>query len=285
MATDGIGCFRHTRATCGANSAHRLYCGMKIGKHDTDDAIFIIAELGNNAEGSFELARHMIHEAALAGADACKFQAIDPEHLADTPERLEQLRSICFPWDYFHGLRAFVRSEKMEFLVTPFNVAAVEFLDPLVPAWKIAARSNRLFGGVGDCDIHCEIAATEKPIIQSVPEGGSYWAEDDTIHLHVVSEYPCPPKRANLSRLLERDGDWFYHQGYSDHTIGIDACVGAAFLGARVIEKHFTTEAARKVAEGKKYKSNDHVHSATPDQFRLMVDKIRKAEILCSRPA
>lgn len=257
---------------------------MKIGARDTDKAIFIIAEIGNNHEGSLELACEMVKQAVMAGADAVKFQAIDPGHLADSPERLAQLKAICLPWKYFKHLKDSAEDYGVEFLCTPFNVAAVEFLDPLVPAWKIAARSS----DSDDCLLGV-ISETGKPLIQSVPAGGTYWHVADEageVHLHVVPEYPCPPERANLQRLLQTNGGWRYHHGYSDHTIGIDACIGAAFLGARVIEKHFTTPQAMGVG-GKKPKnlrSNDHDHSALPNAFREMVDKIRKAEVLCGRP-
>ena len=266
---------------------------VKIGSRDTDKQIFIIAEIGNNHEGSMSLAKQMVREAALAGADAVKFQCIDPNHLSNHVTRRNQLRSICLPWECFSFLAGDARAHGVEFLCTPFNLAAVEFLDPLVPAWKIAARSCR------DKELMEAVAATNKPVLQSTTvenwdnngpllvsacfgEQGKTWK-----WLHVVSEYPCPPERANLGRVLGTAEHWdgapcepMY--GYSDHTIGIDACVGAAFLGARVIEKHFTTGEAW--TQDNKYKSNDHDHSAMPNQFKEMVNRIRKAEVLCSSP-
>ena len=47
---------------------------MTINNIDTDKKVFIIAEIGNNHEGDFELAKEMIALAAKAGADAVKFQ-------------------------------------------------------------------------------------------------------------------------------------------------------------------------------------------------------------------
>ena len=66
--------FFTTMARCSLNE-------MVIGKHDTDEKVFIIAEIGNNHEGDFDLARKMVRSAAEAGADAVKFQTIAPELL------------------------------------------------------------------------------------------------------------------------------------------------------------------------------------------------------------
>ena len=68
---------------------------MKIGKIDTSKKIFIIAEIGNNHEGNFELATKMIEEAAIAKVDAVKFQTFIPYHLSGgNQSRLKKLKKI-----------------------------------------------------------------------------------------------------------------------------------------------------------------------------------------------
>ena len=66
---------------------------MRIGRHDIDERVLVIAEAGNNHEGSFARAEEMIGRAAEAGADAIKFQTIVPEKLvaASETQRLAQL--------------------------------------------------------------------------------------------------------------------------------------------------------------------------------------------------
>lgn len=221
---------------------------------------FIIAEIGNNHEGSFERAVEMIGVAADCGADAVKFQCINPEHLANTPERFAQLERICLTWDKFPRIAKEAERCGVEFLCTPFNVDAVKFLDPLVKRWKIAARSWE------DKDLMRAVVRTKKAIIQSVPRGGITWPRADYL-LHVVPEYPCPPERANLRRCIGMDG-------YSDHCMGIEAAVGAAWMTTHrdfIIEKHFTLDHNQS-------DFRDHKHAADPKEFKLMVERIRSSE-------
>ena len=92
--------------------------------------------------------------------------------------------------------------------------------------------------------------------------------------LHCVSSYPVPDNQANLSKIKYlKDRYKKAVIGYSDHTIGIDCCIYASLLGARIIEKHFTID--------KNYSDfRDHQLSADPNEMKLMVNKIRKTEIV-----
>ena len=60
--------------------------------------------------------------------------------------------------------------------------------------------------------------------------------------------------------------------GFSDHSIGHEASVASVALGAKVIEKHFTTN--------KKFKGPDHNASSSPKEFKKIVNEIRKLEII-----
>ena len=66
----------------------------------------------------------------------------------------------------------------------------------------------------------------------------------------------------------------YLHQlayGLSDHTEGIEIAIAAVALGASIIEKHLTLDNS---LEGP-----DHKASITPDDFKRMVQGIRKIEI------
>ena len=73
-----------------------LHNNMKIGEFDTDKKVLIIAEIGNNHEGDFNVACEMIEAAAEAGADAVKFQTFKTEHYVskDNLERFSRLKSF-----------------------------------------------------------------------------------------------------------------------------------------------------------------------------------------------
>ena len=80
--------------------------------------------------------------------------------------------------------------------------------------------------------------------------------------LWCLSKYPCEPK--DLKNLPKN----FYksdYEGYSDHSIGIETCLIAISRGARIIEKHFTLDKSNTTIR-------DHALSATPGEFKLLVD-------------
>ena len=95
----------------------------------------------------------------------------------------------------------------------------------------------------------------------------------DIYLLHCTTQYPSKDEDANLKAILTLQKEFNLPVGYSDHTLGIDACVSAATLGASVIEKHFTFDKDCSVG-------TDHVLSATPDEFKDMVEKVKRIEVL-----
>ncbi len=121
---------------------------MKIGDFDTDRRVLLIAEVGNNHEGSYSLAEEMVGRAAEAGVDAVKFQTIVPERLVSPREekRLAALRRFQFSYEQFAGLADTARRAGVLFLSTPFDMDSARFLTPLVPAFKIASGAHPQVG-------------------------------------------------------------------------------------------------------------------------------------------
>lgn len=254
---------------------------MKIGNFDTDEKILIVAEIGNNHEGSVALAEEMIGLAAESGADAVKFQTIVPEKLVSIlqTERIEQLKKFQFSHREIEKLAGVARQENVLFLSTPFDIESARFLEPIVPAYKIASGDNNFYPLIET------VASTGKPIIMSVgiltteevrrtrtyirniwKENG---IEQNMALLHCVVSYPTPIGDANLlaiKKLKKLDEV----VGYSDHTIGIEAAVLSVTLGARIIEKHFTIS--------KDYSNfRDHALSADPNDLKRLVERVRDA--------
>jgi N,N'-diacetyllegionaminate synthase len=256
---------------------------MKIGNKNTDEAVFVIAEIGNNHEGDFDLAREMVNQAANAGADAVKFQAIVPERLVSVKERqrIAQLEKFQFSPKQFSDLCSLAHSNGIDFMCTPFDTETVDWLNDLVPAFKIASSDNDFF------PLLDRVAATGKPVVVSMGLGqhkqaeqlsryfGEAWqrhavAGGELGMLHCVVSYPTPDDEAGLGWIasLQLPG---VTPGYSDHTIGIKAAELAVAAGARIIEKHFTVNKNHS-------DFRDHQLSADPGDFRQMVKAIRLAE-------
>jgi N,N'-diacetyllegionaminate synthase len=257
---------------------------MKIGPHDLDRSVFVIAEVGNNHEGSYARAEEMIGRAKEAGADAVKFQTIVPERLVSVGDgaRIAQLARFQFSYAQFEGLAATARRAGIIFLSTPFDIESVAALDPLVPAFKVASGDNDFF------PLLTAVALTGKPILLSTGLADlagiavsktfieSTWQREGRqgalALLHCVVSYPTLAEDANL--LAIRDlATLGCRVGYSDHTIGIDAAILSVALGARVIEKHFTLDKNQS-------DFHDHKLSADPADLAELVRRVRETEIL-----
>jgi N,N'-diacetyllegionaminate synthase len=257
---------------------------MKIGPHDLDRDVFVIAEIGNNHEGDCALAEELIRLAAAAGANAVKFQTIVPEKLVSSADvdRVRQLKRFQFSHEQFERLALVAERNGVLFLSTPFDLDSARFLERLVPAYKIASGDNNFF------PLLETVARTGKPIVLSAGlmeldevrrskefiEG--VWrrcgVRGELAVLHCVVSYPTPPEQANLLAVREL-ATLGVTVGYSDHTLGIDACVLAVVLGARIVEKHFTISKTHS-------EFRDHQLSADPNELADLVRRVREASRL-----
>lgn len=258
---------------------------MMIGRHDTDQKVVIVAEIGNNHEGSATLAQEMIGRAAEAGADAVKFQTFTPEHYVSSSDtqRFERLKKFQLSHDAFVGLAATARSCGVEFFSTPFDLASARFLAEVAPVFKIASGDNTFYPLLETVAqfgkpviLSCGLAALKeihfaKMLIERV------WAaqglDPGFAALHCVSAYPTPLEQANLGAIPTLARTLGCTVGYSDHTLGIDAAVLSVAAGARIIEKHFTVN--------KNFSDfRDHQLSADPPEMKALVERVRSAETM-----
>jgi N-acetylneuraminate synthase len=132
---------------------------------------------------------------------------------------------------------------------TPFDETAVDFLESLGPAYKIASFENT------DLPLIRRVARTGKPMIIST--GMASLAEldeavraareagcKDLVLLKCTSTYPATPDNTNLMTIPHLRALFGCEVGLSDHTMGVGAAVAAVALGATVVEKHFTLSRA-----------------------------------------
>ncbi|NIA12258.1 MAG: acetylneuraminic acid synthetase [Nitrospiraceae bacterium] len=266
---------------------------IRIGRYEVNrdkfNIPYIIAEAGVNHEGSMERAKQMIEEVSKARGHAIKFQAYRAETLAskyspaywDTKKEPTKSQYKLFKkydkfWkEEFEELADYAKSYKVDFIVTPFDTESADFLEPLVPVYKIASAdiTNKPFLKY--------IAKKNKPIILST--GAStvteIWQSLEWIHqegnyqvilLHCVLNYPTDYKNANLGAIMKMR-ELFPDNiiGYSDHTLPEhvdEVLITAWLLGAQVIEKHYTWN--------KNLPGNDHYHSMDYTDLRRLIEKM-----------
>ena len=128
---------------------------------------WIIAEIGVNHEGNEKVAADLIRQAALAGADAVKFQTFVPQHYVsiEQRERFERVRRFALSYDAFRRLAVLANSLNLTFFSTPLGLADIDFLNEIQPVFKISS---------GDLTFHALIrhaALTGKPLILSTGLG------------------------------------------------------------------------------------------------------------------
>lgn len=241
----------------------------------------IVAEAGVCHNGDLNLAYNLVEVARIAGADVVKFQTYIPDVILrdDDPDRWI-LTKLALPLLDFKLLAARCRESGIEFMSTPECETTLKFLVEECGIRQIKIGS----GDLTNTKLLRAARDTKLPIILStgmstkneVQEALSWIGGVPVTIMHCVSCYPCPPQDANLKAVFAlRELATNYHMvdvGYSDHTIGQDACIAAVAMGASVIEKHLTL---RNLMEGP-----DHAMSANPVVFQQMVDRIREIEIM-----
>lgn len=225
----------------------------------------LIAEIGINHGGSLSLAKKMAKLAVNSGANIIKHQThiiedemskeADSFKISYVNQSIYEIMKRCaLSKENEHNLKEYVEKDlKSIFISTPFSRKAANFLNEIkVPLFKI---------GSGECNNYPlieHIAKFKKPIILST---GMNSLESISISvniikkyrtplylMHTTNSYPCPDKDIGLDciGILSNHFKNKIPVGYSDHSVGELAIQGAAALGARILEKHFTDSLNRK---------------------------------------
>ncbi|HWR02990.1 MAG TPA: N-acetylneuraminate synthase family protein [Humidesulfovibrio sp.] len=232
--------------------------GRKIGP---DYAPLVIAEIGINHEGDYAKAERMVRDAHAVGCECVKFQChvvedeMSPQAKSVIPGNADvsiyEIMDRCQLSEADERkLMDLVQSLGMIYLSTPFSRAAADRLEGMgVPGYKI---------GSGECNNYPlvdHIASFGKPVILSTGMNSmeSVAKSVDILRkrgvpfglMHTTSMYPTPPEKVRLGamvELMEAFPDAVV--GLSDHTLTIYPCLGAAALGACMLERHFTSDKA-----------------------------------------
>jgi len=260
----------------------------------TQNNVLIIAEAGVNHNGDINIAFELVNAAAKAGADIIKFQTFNPDSLVTSYSRKADyqkkndmgrdenqstmLKRLQLKSSENHLLVNKCNSLGIEFLSTGFDLESLDFLEKLdLKRYKIPS------GEITNLPYLRRISKFKKPIIMSTGmasileikaslnalyEGGL--TQKDITLLQCTTEYPAPIDEINLKAMKAFKRQFNVKYGISDHSDGIEVSIGAAALGASIIEKHITLD--------RTLPGPDHKASIEPDLFKDMVIGIRKIE-------
>lgn len=251
---------------------------------------YIIAEMSANHAGSLERAKEIIHAAGRAGADCIKIQTYTPDtitidcdnkyfHIGNGTwegENLYHLYGKAYtPWEWQADLKEEAEKAGIDFLSTPFDKTAVDFLESLhVGSYKIASFE------LVDIPLIEYVASKMKPVILSTGMGTLEEIEDAVAAirkyhnqitlLKCSSAYPAVSDEMNLATILDLKEHFGCPAGLSDHSMGSIGAVAAVAMGADAIEKHFCL--SRSIS------NPDSSFSMEPQEFADMVRDIRMVE-------
>lgn len=257
---------------------------------------YFIAEMSANHGNDLGIALQTVEDAAESGADCLKVQTYTADTLTldcdnefftikgglwDGRKLYELYSEGSMPWEWHLPIKERCEELGMDFLSTPFDKSAVDFLVDLgCDMLKIASFE------LVDLPLIEYAASKKKTLIMSTGmasleemdeavDAARSSGEDNLVLLRCCSEYPADPADMNLASIPDMAQRFGCHVGFSDHSEGHLADVVAASLGARVFEKHFCLEGLKTV---------DSAFSMTPQEYGKMVDAVKGAVAAVGEP-
>lgn len=259
--------------------------------------VYVIAEMSANHAGKLQNALKIVEEAAKSGADCVKIQTYTADTLTinckeepycikgglwDGYNYYQLYQEATTPWEWHQAIKEKCEEVGVDFLSTPFDTTAVDFLEELgVEFYKIASFE------LIDIPLIEYVASKGKPIITSVGMGSieeineaidacKRQGNDQIVLLKCCSQYPAKFEDMNVSVISDMKTRFGVPVGLSDHSFGSLAPVVAVSMGAKVIEKH--------VCLSRQIESPDSGFSMEMSEFAQMVKDVRDACVIMGNP-
>jgi len=232
----------------------------------------MIAEIGGNHEGNFDVAKAMTEQAIGSGVDCVKFQIYRGDTLVssvESPDRHKHFQRFELLPEQHVELAEMCRRAGVQYLSSVWDMEMLDLVDSYMGIYKVGS------GDLTAWPILRELARRGKPILLStglatldeiiqtvdyIQRVDSRYKEPEWLCLlQCTSMYPIPDSDAQLRVMDTLREATSLSVGYSDHTVGSDAIRAAVAMGAQVIEFHFTD-----TREGKEFR--DHKVSLTPPE-------------------
>ena len=218
-----------------------------------NNELIFIAEIGMNYNKNFALAAELIKQAKLSGADIAKFQ---------------------LGWRDQPGELNYITKEDIEYLIKVSDLYKIDLMFSIISDNGLNLFDNFYFDKVKIAsrtsaeNLELTTKILSKNIETFISFGMSEVEEfpfekrENHKYLYCISKYPT--MYWDLEGFPENYDDSLF-DGYSDHTLGIEACLLAIANGARIIEKHFTLDKSET-------NIRDHALSATPEEFKKLTE-------------
>ncbi len=249
--------------------------------------IFIIGEIGINHNGDVEIVKKLIDVAAIAGADAVKFQkrTIDlvyTKDLLDSPRQSpwgttqrEQKEGLEFGPDEYQEIDAYCKEKSIEWFASAWDLESQKFLRQFDLKYNKLASAMIVYE-----DLLREVASEKRhsfistgmATLEQIDRAVEIFRKADCPFelMHCVSTYPMSDEDANLNCIKTLRDRYQCNVGYSGHEVGLAVSYAAAALGISSLERHITLSRAMY--------GSDQAASVEPSGFMQLAGAIRKIE-------
>ena len=237
---------------------------------------YIIAEIASNWEGSISKAKKLILESKKAGVNAVKFQMWRANDLYSTQNpQWEIIKKSELTFKKAEKLKKYADEQNIEFFCSAFYPEAVDHLELIgVKKYKIASRTC-LLKDKYSLETLEKVAKTRKPVIISMGMGGNkkrimkIFSKNRKTFCYCISEYPAPFEKINWKEAIK-------YNGFSDHSLGIDAPFLFALLKKQTSVKQIIIEKHVKL---KNSKGPDASTSITTESLKELISNIRSLHL------
>ncbi|MBU0482010.1 MAG: N-acetylneuraminate synthase family protein [Proteobacteria bacterium] len=265
--------------------------------------VFIVFEAGPTHDG-IDTAKKLVEEAAKAGADAVKFQLVDPVRLVPDRKQLfsyqileerggEAMRTVTEPLydilsrrtltrEQWADVKAYCDSLGIVFFSTATFKDEVEFLA------ELGCESIKICSGDVDYLQFIDYCARKNVSLQFDTGNATLGdveravdvalaAGNDKLIVHnCPSGYPARLESINLRMILTLKTMFDCPVAFSDHTPGWEMDIAAVALGANLVEKTITLDRSTPSVE--------HLFSIEPKEMQQFVSHIRDLEVALGHP-
>jgi len=244
----------------------------------------LIAEIGENHYGNWDLCRGMVRQVAAGGATHAKFQTYTADQFGRDHPWYDVFKKVEMPESVHLEMQSLCAELGIGFLSSTFTVRSTGFLVDRMGLDVLKLASSRVtdaklldYVNSRADQVKTVYLSTGMATLDEVRSATDRLAAIETLFLlQCTSQYPTDDENVNLRAMLTlRDAFARCRIGFSDHSRGLEACAAAAALGAEVLEKHFTYHVGMP--------GDDHAGALTPDSLPELVRRLERIETMLGR--
>jgi sialic acid synthase SpsE len=241
----------------------------------------VIAEIGENHYGRWDVCRGMVEEAAANGATYAKFQTYTAEQFGEDHVWYEEFKKVEMPEQVHFEMQTLCQEREIGFLCSTFTRRSTAFLVDRMGCGELKLASSRVadsalldYVNSRADQVRRVYLSTGMSTLGEVQKAVERLGRIEELYLlHCTSQYPTEDENVNLRAMLTlKQAFPEYPVGYSDHSRGLEACLAAVAMGAKVLEKHFTYHV--------RMPGDDHEGALTPETLRKLVRGVERIEVM-----